>query len=462
MVPALRIEQKWLNSIIKYISISIYLCIIIVLFCYIPITQLDTNSARYLLSTIVKCEAGIIAIVFSLSLVAVQITSSQFSYRILGIFKKEPIIWITLMLYLLSIIYGLWVLMLIYDFGEGQSDARDTLVLVAYRFGFVVLFLILYYFWKIFDFLNPFYLLTKISKNIDKNSIYEGKDTDSIKIISEIIMNAIYKDDNGLVNHGRIILNNKVKDILDIKFLCKNQQNYINENLVENLQLIIKLSISTRKLEYLKDFSYILSELGQESAKKRFEIISNKTLKSISELGELSLYHDYPAGAIIMIDNLRDVAIISLENYLESTIDDCIESLYKIADYSIKIKYENIVIKVIDSLENMASKSLPKFPETPSDIALDLKQIGENAAMGHFNTATIHSVSSLSKIVQLYLNNNQYEKAKETSLYMKDVAVKANYFKIEEAMSIYTDTIEKLLMQTRGPDAIVLRNNLTI
>src|SRR5271157_1093112 len=67
---------------------------------YSPYTHTNTDSARYLLSTLVQSEAAIVAIAISLSLVAMQLAVSLYSSRIMEIFKKNPLIWAFLLLYI--------------------------------------------------------------------------------------------------------------------------------------------------------------------------------------------------------------------------------------------------------------------------------------------------------------------------------------------------------------------------
>lgn len=73
------------------------------------------DNARYLLSAMAQSQAAIIAVVMTVSLVAVQLGASAYSPRIANIFKSNPDLWILLSLYGTSISYDFIVLKILSD-----------------------------------------------------------------------------------------------------------------------------------------------------------------------------------------------------------------------------------------------------------------------------------------------------------------------------------------------------------
>jgi hypothetical protein len=63
------------------------------------------DSARYLLSALAQCQAAIIAIVVTLTLVAVQLASQTYSPRVMDLFLKSYSFWGLMLFYGLSIMY---------------------------------------------------------------------------------------------------------------------------------------------------------------------------------------------------------------------------------------------------------------------------------------------------------------------------------------------------------------------
>ena len=90
-----------------YISV-ILICGI--LFSHFNFAPTNIENERSLISTIIQSQTTIISIVITLSLVAIQITASQYSSKIIDYIKRHPDFWILTVIYIISIIYGLIIL----------------------------------------------------------------------------------------------------------------------------------------------------------------------------------------------------------------------------------------------------------------------------------------------------------------------------------------------------------------
>ena len=123
------------SKIKKYYRHSLPTPIISVLFsCYIfyigDLFQTDMDTARYLLSALVQSEAAILAIVVTLSLVAVQLTASSYSPRVIDIFRHSLGLWVLTLAYIFTMLYTLCVLKTI------KTVPRNALILNALRCSF--------------------------------------------------------------------------------------------------------------------------------------------------------------------------------------------------------------------------------------------------------------------------------------------------------------------------------------
>lgn len=87
-------------SIGNLLHLGLIVAIVIILqFNFFP-TEPDPDSARYLLSALVQSEAAIIAIVVTLSLVAIQLAATSYSPTIIGIYQKYPYFWLLIIIYI--------------------------------------------------------------------------------------------------------------------------------------------------------------------------------------------------------------------------------------------------------------------------------------------------------------------------------------------------------------------------
>ena len=101
-------------------------------FNYFNLYHTDADSARYLLSAMVQAQAAIIAIVITLTLIAVQLTASAYSPRVIRVFRNNPDMWLLLGFYGFSMLYGLVVLKMVVG-GVGEIVSQDV-------FGFLGMF----------------------------------------------------------------------------------------------------------------------------------------------------------------------------------------------------------------------------------------------------------------------------------------------------------------------------------
>lgn len=91
----------------------VIIAIMHVVFSYFGFLHTDVDSARYMLSALIQSEAAIVALVVTLSLVAVQLAAQAYSARVIEVFSRAPDLWILMGIYGIAIFYGLGVLKMI-------------------------------------------------------------------------------------------------------------------------------------------------------------------------------------------------------------------------------------------------------------------------------------------------------------------------------------------------------------
>jgi uncharacterized membrane protein len=125
------------------------------------------NNTRSMLPSLVESEAAIVAIVISLTLIAIQFTASEYSPRVVKISLKNPDMWILLLIYGISIFFGLFLLKM--EPYESAIPFEDvSLALWLGVFSYVAL---VPYIWHITQLLNPINIVRILSEGIDKDKI---------------------------------------------------------------------------------------------------------------------------------------------------------------------------------------------------------------------------------------------------------------------------------------------------
>ncbi len=96
---------------------NIFLSITIIASFFLFSSNIGVNidSARLLLSTLAQSQAAIVAIVITLTLVALQLTTQSYSNRAIRLFIKQKELWGLLFVYLSSISIDIFILSVISD-----------------------------------------------------------------------------------------------------------------------------------------------------------------------------------------------------------------------------------------------------------------------------------------------------------------------------------------------------------
>ncbi len=77
---------------------------------YSNLEEIHLNGFRDMLGVLVTSEAAILALVVSFSLVTIQLAASSYSVRIIDIFLEDSYFRNTIFIFILSILYGLFLL----------------------------------------------------------------------------------------------------------------------------------------------------------------------------------------------------------------------------------------------------------------------------------------------------------------------------------------------------------------
>lgn len=106
---AIQNTSLWARRLALYFSLgAVVIAITHVVFSYFGFLHTDIDSARYMLSALIQSEAAIVALVVTLSLVAVQLAASSYSARVIEVFRRTPDLWILMGIYGIRFFMG-WV-----------------------------------------------------------------------------------------------------------------------------------------------------------------------------------------------------------------------------------------------------------------------------------------------------------------------------------------------------------------
>jgi hypothetical protein len=214
-------RKLWTARIFVYIGLFLLVILVgAILFPHFNLFHTDVNSARYMLSALVQSQAAIVAIVITLTLIAVQLTASAYSPRVIDIFKKNPDMWLLLGCYGFSIFYGFIVLKLV-EGAEGGIVSQSAIwsfgrfyisfefcVSMAYWLGTFTFVALFPYMLNIIRLLKPESIIKRLAKKITEDKFLKERvmveielltgrtyEKDPIQPIADIIHGSIMKYD---------------------------------------------------------------------------------------------------------------------------------------------------------------------------------------------------------------------------------------------------------------------------
>jgi hypothetical protein len=203
-------ESNMLDILLDYLLLLISLIIIIsFIFKNFGRFQTDVESARSLLSTLIQSEATIFAIVISLSLVAVQLSASSYSTKLVNIFIEDPHFQIIVSIYILIITYGLIVLKLIKPSQENFSNLEFE-VSSCFCLGVFAFLALIPYTKRTLNLLKPSTIIDQLVGEIKKERILplydtlelKEKENDPLLQINDILAISLKNEDYSTILYG--------------------------------------------------------------------------------------------------------------------------------------------------------------------------------------------------------------------------------------------------------------------
>lgn len=377
----------------------------------------DVDSARYMISTIIQSEAAIIAIIISLSLVAIQLSSSSYSIRLIDIFKKSPSLWILISAYIIIIIYGLIILGIINQNNVHYFDNQIIIIfyLAIFLFGSLIPYII-----DVIDLLKPSTVINKLKYNIKEKNIIDAikkdnsldveivpitgfftsldihnikpviqSDKEPLQPIIDIIKSSIIQNDmktfkdglNAVRYTNRILENNKIED---------RDKETIIKLLLTYLGRIGKLLIDKGDKEALYELITPVVSYGIKSRKKNFSQALILTIDTLGSLGIYALDKNQEYIASYCAYSIRYICKDIKDGVFKNVLESALLYLKKIGKEALRKEYDDTLLMVILSLA-VINNTQNGFNRIKIDIMDFLGELGMSSAKLGLEDATNYS-----------------------------------------------------------------------
>ncbi|MFA5331972.1 MAG: DUF2254 family protein [Methanoregula sp.] len=375
----------------------------------------DPESSRYFLSSLVQCQAAIISIVVSLTLIAVQLTAQKYSSKTVDIFKKDPDLWILLLVYIISIAYEFLILKEI----EGSTYITENLghfVSFAYLLGIFTFLVLIPYILNTINLLRTDTLISRLIDSVSEKNFPESRDylaynpNDPLQPIFEVIQTSV-----------------KQYDISTLDFALNH--------LLTRMSVILQNDVTLRSSDTVSDyFCKNLNRAGLLAIDKGDTDIFSIIVQTLEKFGRITSTRINGSNTISAIIALEDLGLNASEKNNELITHWIVSSINILGRVGAERKIRNITsfaisaLKEIDQVIINKSDVFPRSEEIRDKIIRDISNIGEEIVRNsnpdvicEDRYAICDPIGALSSMGQQRFINKKYDEIPEIILSIGDI-----------------------------------------
>jgi hypothetical protein len=348
-------EPKWKNRIAFYVFFfacvsSAFGLAILLMSAFLPNyhflqTGVDEDNARYMLSALVQSLAAVIAIVVTLSLVAIQLSAQSYSSRVIDVYRRTPDIWILMSIYVTTIFFGLATIWIIGtdSFLLNGVLSLEFLIFAAYFLGLFAFVCLMPYIWNTLALLNPSSVISLLAEDIteEKRSTIgpgveagETEKKDPLLPIIDIIIGSMMKYDYATMRIGSVAIVNRANELLN-----KENGKKFARYLYDHMERVSRLALKREDDEACFISLNILSNTGIKIAEKEWKRETEKAMEILHEIGIKSAENEWERETEIAIKELHEIGIKSAENEWERETEIAIKELHEIGIKTVENKW---------------------------------------------------------------------------------------------------------------------------
>jgi len=364
---------------------------------------------------------------------------------------RNVILWILLVVYGVSMLYGLVVLKMVVG-GAGEAVSQDVFwclgfvpmsfeycVSVAYwlqAFTFVALFP---YMLNIIGLLKPQKIIKRLAAEITKDKILNLKE-DPIQPIMDIIHGSIMKYDLGTTRVGLKAVTEQVIEIID-----SDSQKEIITCFCNHFRRVRMLTVDKMDEEATGEVIKSLETFGRSTAKKNLGYATQKITRSIELTGVLAAKKGecFDASTWQAVESLKLVEKVVMEKgeKFKSTAEAIVLSLHNVAIAAAENKREWPTIWAVSSLEEIGEGAIKhELVRVPRMIVFSLLRVVAITTEKGLENATLEAAKSLAELTIL---SEEIVKSAIIQTYESKLEEK-DHDSFQKFMKIYKQELEKL------------------
>lgn len=301
-----------------------------------PNLVITSESARSIISTSNQIQATILAIVISLTLLAVEMTASKYSPRVIDIFKKNISMWVFLFSYIISITIGSIFLTFIDSPNFPISTTTGTLFLLT--LGIFLIFMFIPFVLSTLEFLNPERTIKRLADLIDTQTI--SPHVDPFQSVFDVIYGAIKINDFTTMSTGLICAEERFKEII-ASGTGNWQDDYVLFRFFDDIKRCGYLLIEKKEDKYAFEIINRLDAINEWAFKEQNTLVLHRSCPTIEEIAVKACEY----GLVSVVDH-------SLTTLKQTS--DSIEGIERLSqDDGVTKKWSCTLFSSVESISNI-------------------------------------------------------------------------------------------------------------
>lgn len=319
-----------------------------------PNLAIQNESARSLISTSTQIQSTILAIVISLTILAVEMTASKYSPRVIEIYKKNIALWVFLFSYIFSIVIGSIFLTFIDSPVFPLSTTSGTIFLLV--LGILLIFMLVPYVLSTLDSLNTERIIKRLAPLIDTKTI--NPQIDPFQSIFDVIYGAIRINDFTTMSTGLICAEERFKEI--IRGVPQNSQtDYVAFRFFDDLKRCGFLLIEKKEEKYAFEIVTRLNTISNWAFEEQNTLVLHRSCTAIEETGIKAC----------------ESGLVSVSNHALTTLKEIAEKIENVdglsRDEQVTRKWSCALFCYVEAIGNIGKTAIQTHVPSPSGTAIN-------------------------------------------------------------------------------------------
>lgn len=390
VIPRCFFEKPTVTSWLKCLIVYFLFFLLTISMAWLFINQLklfptNLDNARYIVSILIQSQAAIISIVVTLTLIAIQLTASIYSPRVVNVLRKNPDLWLLTLIYVTLMCFELIYLKALdgtpvsftvdgYTYLEYMVNqdpvlfgrSQENILALLLGLGIFSIVILGPYTWNTMNILRSETIISKFVNELNTKNIC-NKEGESLQPFFDVINSAFLRYD---VTTSRTGLKQIVSRVI-----------LLNDSLGDDE----RKQVSQDLCRYLFRSYIITDRLNDEE-------MGLEVIKSLKEFGIASLaWQNNSSTEFILFDSLEPIGKIIVSKKLSNSMFGLTDALTEIGKVASEHKQEVLATDAcsvlgtlaLDSAENGFFDYFQNLPDTIEPVC--------KVALANSFTGPVHS-----------------------------------------------------------------------